>query len=396
MVPYALLAGLVLNAVTTAGQEMTSAPVFVPLGEQTAFNLLDPCGKRCLVEANKYGEEAAAKSNCLTLDTGLGSVHVCETATCSSGATSDYEAQAVLATYCTAIASNYSITIPTAIPTLVNSTGGAVVQTLTSSQGSVAASTGITQASAQTAASPATGVDPVPTSATPSPPSATSFAESTSTGTSIGTSIGASTSGTANTTNNHKSGFTSHEKVGVGLGVGLGLPILFGIIAALFLFTRRRKSRSAGPYGPVMTSEKGVNESGSYSSPHVQPHEMQHLGSAAPFLPAIITHDFSAKEPTYQQTPQTGHSFEQQAHPYEQQAQTLQPDPYARSGRAATSRNVSGASTPPLDTQARPANAPRHRELVEDEPPSPVSPVSQISTAGSRPASLRHRADHDL
>jgi len=182
-------------------------------------------------------------------------------------------------------------------------------------------------------------------------------------------------------------GLSSGAKAGIGVGVTLGVLLLIGITAAVLLM-RRRKSRNTGPYGPVMTSEKGINESTSYSSAHAEPHEMQNMGSNAPFLPAIATRDMAAsKEPHYEHTPATAGSQEQQQTP-------TQYEPYSAAGaRPQTSRDVSRASTPPLTINTRPATAPHHLAPVEDEPPSPVSPVSAISPisgAHSRPGSLRH------
>lgn len=240
-----------------------------------------------------------------------------------------------------------------------------------------------------TATGSASGVDPVSSTANPGTAIAT-------------TSVASGNSGSLNSTASRKSGFTASDKVGVGVGIGLGLPILLGGIAVFFFFTRRRKSRStSGPYGPVMTTDKGISESGSYGSPHVQPHEMHRMSSAAPFLPSLVTHDMGAmnKKPLYEPSPaKTGHSFEQQDRVYEQPGPQRQPDIYQAMGRPATSRDVSRASTPPtLDTQQRPVTAPQHLEAVEDEePPSPVSPVSPVSAmtgADSRPASLRHSVE---
>ncbi|KAK5125655.1 hypothetical protein LTR85_011929 [Meristemomyces frigidus] len=424
MVWSSLLAGLVTNAVIVAAQGTTPAQTFVALNQQPAYSSLAPCERPCLAgdkESDNYSNEEDAKKNCPDLPNALSAVQTCYSNLCaaSPNVTQLYDAESLLASFCTAVAANYTISVPNVLPALLTISGsvGAVlptqaaaspsstvagaasatassdtaeVATVTASSGTAGSTSTIASSSIAGPTTPITrtsdtGHDPVPTS---------SSSDSRADGSSATPSSNSTFNSTAKSTSNH--GLTSSEKVGVGVGVGLGLPILLGIIAALFFFSKRRKSRSAGPYGPVMTSEKGISESGSYGGPHAEPHEMQHMSSAAPFLPAIVTHDMEPKGIQYEQTPQTGNSFEDQPHPYEQQAPLRQPEPYAGMGRPATSRDVSRASTPPLDTQHRPVTAPQQLEPVEDEPPSPVSPVSAMSAADSRPASLRHSTEHDL
>ncbi|KAK5137527.1 hypothetical protein LTR08_008507 [Meristemomyces frigidus] len=223
--------------------------------------------------------------------------------------------------------------------------------------------------SASTTATTIAGVTYNP-GTTPSSDVTESSAASTDTGTLTSTPL-ASSKGNSN--------------VGVGVGVGLGLPILFGILAALFFFLRRRKSRSAGPYGPVMLGEKGVSDDSSYGGPRAEPHEMQHLHPTAPtvpFLRPISTRDTPSREPEHEQSPhQIVGSLKRKPAPQ------LKPT-FGVLSRPAKTWNVSRPSTPPLVVQLHPGTA----SQSPDEPPSPVSP---ISAADSRPASLRRSDAHD-
>ncbi|TKA78829.1 hypothetical protein B0A55_02246 [Friedmanniomyces simplex] len=196
------------------------------------------------------------------------------------------------------------------------------------------------------------------------------------------------------------SGLTSGAKAGIGVGVGVGISLIIGAIAAWWFLSRRKKSRAAGrPYGLVMTSEKGRVESGSYSSPAMEPQEMHPMVPAAPFLPAVATRDLPRHEETYtyKSTPTTATSRQlpySDDPAYVSTRHSPQPEHYSSpQERHAASRDVSRGGTPPaLDTQARSATAHLRVTPPDDEPPSPVSPISPV---GSRSASLRHDVEHD-
>lgn len=181
--------------------------------------------------------------------------------------------------------------------------------------------------------------------------------------------------------------------------------IIIGL-AAFFLWRKRRRAPTArSPYNAVLSNEKGLTDSVSYSSPNVSPQEFHPI----PPVAAAPRRNFEAQETSYEPMRHSILTDEAPPQKYPDEIVSalpsepveLPPPPQQYQAyvppqqRPMASRDVSRASTPPrLDTQKRPATA---FARLTDGPPSPgpsVSPVSPMSSMGSRPASLRRDTEH--
>ncbi|KAK0849540.1 hypothetical protein LTR03_005177 [Friedmanniomyces endolithicus] len=372
---------------------LVAAQNFIPLSNYSDYGSLQPCQKVCLNDGVAYNDPKTAQASCGNLINQLNGVDGCVVnspeSQCSANATAAYGAKSIIAAYCTSEIALEGVNIQstTVLPPTSSSSG----DSQTSSDATVtSAGAASTIAGVSGAAATGDGGPGVTASTTNAPQTGTPSAGP------VAPTATLHDAGTA-------AGLTSGAKAGIGVGVALGILLIIGAIAAWWFLGKRKKSRVAGgPYGPVLTNEKGQPESGSYSSPHMDMQDMHSMAPAAPFLPAVATHDLPRHEDAYEPTPTTAQARQV---PY-----TDDPAPgpaYAstRSSpqrehyilpleRPATSRDVSRGGTPPsLDMQARPATAHPRVNPPEDEPPSPVSP---ISPAGSRPGSLRHDLErHD-
>ncbi|KAK4966549.1 hypothetical protein LTR42_010859 [Elasticomyces elasticus] len=346
---------------------------FIALSNWNDYGALQNCQQMCLDNGTKsgmYDTLDSAKSKCGDLITQLDAVESCVTddslgVGCRGNSSAAVGAQSILAAYCTSqVALKLNTVIPTTTilgPTDAATTGSTVVSTLAGVSGAVATGDG------------GSGVTTSATNPTGTPSAASSNATTT-----------------PESDRKPAAGLTSGAKAGIGVGVGLGIPIIIGAIVAWWLMNKRKKTRAAGgPYDPVLASEKRHSESGSYSSPHMAPREMHPMPPAAPFLPAAGTREIPHNEESYAPTPVT---MKSRHLPYSDEP-GLGPG-YGSTcssihDRPATSRDVSRGATPPLlDTQARPQTAHPRLAPPDDEPPSPVSPISPVD---SRPASLLRR-----
>ncbi|KAK5697852.1 hypothetical protein LTR97_006810 [Elasticomyces elasticus] len=353
-------------------ESLAAAQDFKALSNYNDYASLQNCQQMCLdngTSSGKYDTIESAKSNCGDLITQLDAVNSCVDASlgqsCRGNSSAAIGAQSILAAYCTTqIALKY---------------GGVPTTTITGAASATAAATDSTAVQSPSGAvATGDGGPGVTASTTDSNPT--------------GTPSAASANATTTTESNRKpaAGLTSGAKAGIGVGVGLGIPIIIGAIAAWWLMNKRKKTRAAGgPYDPVLASEKRHSESGSYSSPQMAPREMHPMPPAAPFLPAAGTREIPHNEESYAPTPVT---MKSRHLPYSDEPGLGPGYGSTRSSirdRPATSRDVSRGATPPLlDTQARPQTAHPRLAHPDDEPPSPVSP---ISPADSRPASLLRR-----
>ncbi|KAK5723103.1 hypothetical protein LTR17_013973 [Elasticomyces elasticus] len=346
---------------------------FIALSNWNDYGELQNCQQMCLdngTARGSYDTVDSAKSNCGDLINQLGVVNSCVAdvslgSGCRGNSSAVLGAQSILAAYCTTqIALKYGGVPTTTISGAASATAAAADSTAVQSpSGAVATGDG-------------------------GPGVTASTSDSNPTGTPSAASAGATT--TNDTTRKAATGLTSGAKAGIGVGIGLGIPIIIGAIAAWWLLNKRKKTRAAGgPYDPVLASEKRHSESGSYSSPQMAPREMHPMPPAAPFLPAAGTREIPQHEESYAPTPVT---MKSRHLPYSDEPGLGPGYGSTRSSirdRPNTSRDVSRGATPPLlDTQARPQTAHPRLAPPDDEPPSPVSPISPVD---SRPASLLRR-----
>ncbi|KAK0252752.1 hypothetical protein LTR01_000238 [Friedmanniomyces endolithicus] len=372
---------------------VVAAQNFIPLSNYTDYGSLQQCQMVCLNGGAAYDDPKTAQASCGNLINQLNGVDGCVVnslaSQCSANATAAYGAKSILAAYCTTEIALEGVNIPstTVLPPTSSSSGDS--QTSSEASGtSIGAAT--TVAGVSGAAATGDGGPGVTASTTNAPQTGTPSAgpvAPTATLHDAGTAVG----------------LTSGAKAGIGVGVALAILLVIGAIAAWWFLSKRKKSRVAGgPYGPVMTNEKGQPESGSYSGPHMDMQDMHSMAPAAPFLPIVATHDLPRHEDAYEPTPtsirpgQVPYSDDPAPGPaYLSTRSSPQREHYILPlERPATSRDVSRGGTPPsLNMQTRPATAHPRVSRPDDEPPSPVSP---ISPAGSRPGSLRHDLErHD-
>ncbi|KAF2771536.1 hypothetical protein EJ03DRAFT_30837 [Teratosphaeria nubilosa] len=214
------------------------------------------------------------------------------------------------------------------------------------------------------------------------------------------------------------SGLASSAKVGLGIGLGVGVPLLIGIAALCLFAIRKRKNRQGeGPYGPIMTNEK-ARDGGSFSS-HSAPQEMHSAGSNGPFPPASVAAERANVAHAEQLTigpdqhssppPSAAGGIATQQSPLSQHQGAYQRHDFAYSSTPLhDSAPVSAIESPPRlnISVARPSLSASETNRLDlhdrpyEEPPSPVSPVSNVSPVTSRPASLMRgeagwRAPHD-
>ncbi|KAK3638689.1 hypothetical protein LTR56_006696 [Elasticomyces elasticus] len=352
-------------------ESLAAAQDFTPLSNYNDYGALQNCQQMCLdngTSSGKYGTVDTAKSNCGDLITQLDEVNSCVDDSlgqgCQGNSSAAIGAQSILAVYCTSeIGLKFGETIPATTisgPTSATAADSTAVQ---SPSGAVATGDG------------GPGVTPTTTDGNPTGTPSVASAGATSTVEPVSKSV---------------TGLTSGAKAGIGVGIGLGIPIIIGAIAAWWLLNKRKKTRAAGgPYDPVLASEKRHSESGSYSSPQMAPREMHPMPPAAPFLPAAGAREIPQHEESYTPTPVT---MKSRHLPYSDEPGLGPGYGSTRSSirdRPSTSRDVSRGATPPLlDTQARPQTAHPRLAPPDDEPPSPVSPISPVD---SRPASLLRR-----
>ncbi|KAK4893521.1 hypothetical protein LTR27_008204 [Elasticomyces elasticus] len=355
---------------------LAAAQDFTALANYADYASLQKCQQMCLDNGTangRYDSVDSAKSNCSDLINQLNTIDSCVTANvyapgCQGNATAAIGAQSILAVYCTKeIALRFNGNVPaTTIAVAASATADSTTSGVQTPAGVSGAAATLDGGSGVTA----TTTDGNPT----------------------GTPSVASANATTTTESDRKpaAGLTSGAKAGIGVGVGLGIPIIIGAIATWWLLNKRKKTRAAGgPYDPVLASEKRHSESGSYSSPQMVPREMHPMPPAAPFLPAAGTREIPQHEESYTPTPVT---MKSRHLPYSDEPGLGPGYGSTRSSirdRPNTSRDVSRGATPPLlDTQARPQTAHPRLAPPDDEPPSPVSPISLVD---SRPASLLRR-----
>lgn len=122
MISYNVAAVWTLQVALAAAQ-MSSAPAFSPLTLQAGYDDLPGCAQACLTkgrDGDKWDSDTAARTNCPTFTSDLAVVSNCYTSACSTdvNATQLYEAQSVLAAFCTSVGNEYGLTIPNAVPAL--------------------------------------------------------------------------------------------------------------------------------------------------------------------------------------------------------------------------------------------------------------------------------------
>nr|POF16591.1 hypothetical protein CFP56_24109 [Quercus suber] len=270
-----------------------------------------------------------------------------------------------------------------ATSTLVSSLTSNAVSTTTSTTGSLTATLDDSSTATQTQSSTGIATDsPTDLGASGLQPSASPLASASS-----------------------SKGLSQKEQIGIGVGVGIGVPLIIGLLAALYFISRRRQNKASdrtNPYGPVYASDKAAIEDGNDHSEPQESHPMN--SSATPFLPVPVSgglqhhdehehdqdHDF---EPRHESMvdPAQSHTI-----PFrnDTRVQSQPPDPLT----VPTTPSHIRTSEPTLAQQARESyRAHTPIEDAGDEPPSPVSPVSPVSEMGSRPASLHSQHhNHDL
>ncbi|KAK5680172.1 hypothetical protein LTS10_007099 [Elasticomyces elasticus] len=353
---------------------LAAAQNFIALANWKDYGALQNCQQMCLdngTSSGLYDTVESAKSKCGDLINQLDVVDSCVTddslgSGCRGNSSAAFGAQSILASYCTTQIGLNGDFVPA---TTIAETASAIATDSTASQ----TPAGVSGAVATGDGGP--GVTATTTDGNPTGTPSVASAGATSTVEPVSKSV---------------TGLTSGAKAGIGVGIGLGIPIIIGAIAAWWLLNKRKKTRAAGgPYDPVLASEKRHSESGSYSSPQMAPREMHPMPPAAPFLPAAGTRDIPQHEESYTPTPVT---MKSRHLPYSDEPGLGPGYGSTRSSirdRPNTSRDVSRGATPPLlDTQARPQTAHPRLAPPDDEPPSPVSPISPVD---SRPASLLRR-----
>nr|POE78636.1 hypothetical protein CFP56_62887 [Quercus suber] len=371
-----------------------------PIVLSSQWSILTDCQQQCFNAATPgFRTFTDTKANCVDLPSTFTKLDECIDLACASNDTSVTPAQEVLKNYCvdlegrvSSLGADASFTI-SSVPEIPISTASTIL------------ASGLIPAYASTTAPATTG----PATTTSNTASAASQTNSSTVLDGAPADLGAAglqSSANSPAPAKNSNGLSQKEQIGIGVGVGVGVPLIVGLVAALYFISRRRSNKAsdrANAYGPVYASDKGAMEDGGDHSGPPDSHPMN--SSATPFLPVPVAGGLQHHD---EHEHDTDHERD---HDFERTHEPLVDSEPSRSGPLENESRVQPHPPVPLiipptqpqsqTTAPAPPSAPETRESdhaqppIDDEAPSPVSPMSPVSEMGSRPASLhsyqRHR-----